>query len=966
MVARTPGASATLAPPAPQKKPAPLDTGLLLPNPNVHVNASSTDPYGIRSPAKPGLPGTPSLSMPGTAVPPSTSVSAPQLPAPPAAPRAPSVPVAPGGELPPSTAPAETTGGYGHVQGGLPSGTLTTPPPPPPPGTSPVPLGLQGIPQATDLGGSAFASQPTLHMNGGLAPGGAETGGPIGDPVPGQQPVLGGLRPGGAETGPIGDPAPGSLPTLGGGYGGGSPLGHMGPAPTMLRQIQADPYGGMMQATALGSFGSLRDGMGDPTAASPVEGYTGLGLQASPQASGPDGWGGVGAQMVASRLAPEGPTDVGGSALPMASILSGLQSQPTVSGGDGGGTVPSAPTVPGTPPPATMAGALQAPGGPTDVSPTGRLPTMAGVLQATAAPTATASPPPRALQPGSVQGPTDIGGVTAPGNAQFSPYTTTTAQPGLSLTPFTAADNLRGYQINPLPSAAVQGAQALTDRSAQSLGSFNGLQGWSSVPAGGDLYTAGADRQAADAEAYTRGAGLGPMQQIAGTNLSDATRTLGASEAYARAAGLGSMQQIGGTDLARAGQTLNSAEGLIAGASGNSPEAQAARAAAMSGLSSLTGAPNRAQLASDAFNLIQQRGQPQYQQDLRSVGQKAAALGRIGAGMTTNDLTDVFSQRERDLDLSSKELANTAAGQELADRTNILNSSLGALGTFGGEDRAGGAFGLSQGQALGSIANQRTGMAQIGRQDAESDRSYGLQYGQANAANQLAQSGALGNIANQRTGMAQIGRQDAESDRNYGLTYGQANASNRLAQGNALAALSGQQFAQGQSLRNEARGERTDQTNQQLADLTARTGVLGSLGSYESQRYAQDAGQRGEARTERDYQNQLAQQGTANAAAQAALQDSLANSAAGRSNDQARIILGALGDPNSYQNALQNAGATGAAQGASQSSDAMNLLMQYFNSQRAGAGTAAPGATTGNVGIPAPNFIPPNYFQRGY
>ena len=102
----------------------------------------------------------------------------------------------------------------------------------------------------------------------------------------------------------------------------------------------------------------------------------------------------------------------------------------------------------------------------------------------------------------------------------------------------------------------------------------------------------------------------------------------------------------------------------------------------------LTTAPDRGQIAGSTYDALVARGEPAYQAQLRQVGQRAAALGRVGAGMTTNELTDVSTQRSRDLDLSRRELANTAAGATMGDRLSTLNAMSGLEGQQAGQGAA--------------------------------------------------------------------------------------------------------------------------------------------------------------------------------------------------------------------------------------------------------------------------------------
>lgn len=113
----------------------------------------------------------------------------------------------------------------------------------------------------------------------------------------------------------------------------------------------------------------------------------------------------------------------------------------------------------------------------------------------------------------------------------------------------------------------------------------------------------------------------------------------------------------------------------------------------------LSSTPDRTELAAQALQLLRERTAPQYAADQRAIGQSAAKFGRIGAGMTTNELTDLNLTRERDLDRTSRELANTAAGQTMSDR-------LARLG------------------ALGGLESQQFGQGQAGRDELRGERSY--------------------------------------------------------------------------------------------------------------------------------------------------------------------------------------------------------------------------------------------------
>lgn len=111
------------------------------------------------------------------------------------------------------------------------------------------------------------------------------------------------------------------------------------------------------------------------------------------------------------------------------------------------------------------------------------------------------------------------------------------------------------------------------------------------------------------------------------------------------------------------------------------------RAAAAQG--NLATAPDRGELARASLSQMQQDMEPGFQQSIRKVGQNAAKFGRIGAGMTTNELTDVGLARQRTLDSEAARLGLDAAGKTMDDRLATAKSALDQFSTFQGADQAG-------------------------------------------------------------------------------------------------------------------------------------------------------------------------------------------------------------------------------------------------------------------------------------
>lgn len=175
----------------------------------------------------------------------------------------------------------------------------------------------------------------------------------------------------------------------------------------------------------------------------------------------------------------------------------------------------------------------------------------------------------------------------------------------------------------------------------------------------------------------------------------------------------------------------------------------------LSGLEGLQG-PDRNALAAEAFKAIQAESDPAFQAQLREVGRKNAATGRIGSGMATSDLGDVAQRRNEFLGNRQADLSREAAGLTLDDRLKVT----GALGE---------GFNTLQ---TGDARLSGLGNAAYGSNIENLDRLF---------RNELALS---------------------ESNRGYGLDLGQF-----------YSGLGNQSFATGQELRNELRGERDYQTD---------------------------------------------------------------------------------------------------------------------------------------------------------
>jgi len=93
--------------------------------------------------------------------------------------------------------------------------------------------------------------------------------------------------------------------------------------------------------------------------------------------------------------------------------------------------------------------------------------------------------------------------------------------------------------------------------------------------------------------------------------------------------------------------------------------------------------PDRAKLAADTFDILSQRAAPGREKAVRELGQKTAALGRVGSGIYGSNLTDLQTNFDTEDALSKRQLATESAGQTLADRIQSLSALQGVSGALG-------------------------------------------------------------------------------------------------------------------------------------------------------------------------------------------------------------------------------------------------------------------------------------------
>jgi len=154
----------------------------------------------------------------------------------------------------------------------------------------------------------------------------------------------------------------------------------------------------------------------------------------------------------------------------------------------------------------------------------------------------------------------------------------------------------------------------------------------------------------------------------------------------------------------------------------------------------LENTPDRGELARQAYEEIAASSEPDFEKAQRGIGQNAAALGRIGSGITTTELGDLGLQRAKYLGGVQKQLATESAQQTLADRLARLNAGAGIESQTAAEEAG------QRGELRGERGYE-SGVAQNAydrqvQQKLLEDQLRNSQFGRASTAAQLGLEGA--------------------------------------------------------------------------------------------------------------------------------------------------------------------------------------------------------------------------------
>lgn len=342
-------------------------------------------------------------------------------------------------------------------------------------------------------------------------------------------------------------------------------------------------------------------------------------------------------------------------------------------------------------------------------------------------------------------------------------------------------------------------------------------------------------------------------------------------------AGLGSQQNI---DALRSGmQTgLTSAQGakafqyspLSIGAGIGIPEAPTGGGAAsktqqmlLDDLAKIREGTDRGKIATESYDLLAERGRPEFDQRVRQLGQNTAALGRIGSGIYGSNLTDLNAERERELGLGRRELANTAAGDSLSDRLNILNATQGVSKQLGdAEATRYGSYVSGLGDAYNRARDERDFGFNVARYNndlafrrggVEQDTAQGIfgaegqfddrRFGQARN-----RAGDLAGYADSIAGREQSDRNEQRGERDYQYGLSRDAENDRYRQRGFEEDLIDRAYdrdIRGRTVEDALYGNQVDRS-QRAYETGRRNNVAGQLNS-QAQRYDQQSADAGDA-----------------------------------------------------------------------------------------------------------------------
>lgn len=397
------------------------------------------------------------------------------------------------------------------------------------------------------------------------------------------------------------------------------------------------------------------------------------------------------------------------------------------------------------------------------------------------------------------------------------------------------------------------------------------------------------------------------VKGVSGPALSNTGKSQGLLDKASQAYGGLDLKTFGTVAAQNPNETYDSLAKALAAS--NSPEQAKLRQMSMADLEALHSAPNRGELAARSLALQRALTQDQWLKDQRTVGDNAAAFGRTGSGMTTNELTDLTLAREKALGLYGEQAALEAAGLEMGDRLNTLGATTGYQGQVSAEDLA--RAGFTQGNALAKF-----GVGSTVRGQNVDERNFQATQAMNQAQVAQARAAGLGSLVGDQYNIDTTGF-------NQGMARSGLDLQSQVARANAAASRSGALTGIGGQYANQATNTANFNAGQSAQDLQARQAaqamkqsLASTVAGIQGQTFGQDQARSSLAAQQQARQDQQAQQAIANRAAQEQLQEQLLNGEFNRTIGAAGAAgsIGYGNDPYSLQlAAAQGQGAQAAA-----------------------------------------------------
>lgn len=306
------------------------------------------------------------------------------------------------------------------------------------------------------------------------------------------------------------------------------------------------------------------------------------------------------------------------------------------------------------------------------------------------------------------------------GDTPAQPTTSSWATPGANLQSYGTGNDLRGTAITPTDSTRTQAASGAADGA---YGAYAGYQppSWNALPTYSSQNSmSGIPRLATSPVA---GPSYGAAQGAMNGALPRASQF--GADAAASLNGIGGAPGVS-FDGSKAAAEFDAAKDATGGAFNYDTSTNAARDMTLQRLSQMQ-APDREALALKTYKALEDESAPAFAQTQRQIGQNAAALGRIGSGVTTNEIGDAFLARERSLGNQRSLLAAEAAGKTLQDGIDYTGAANGVFNSFAGADQSAKGLDLQRASVLTGVGQGQAGLAQSDMQAQSANASNALQ-----------------------------------------------------------------------------------------------------------------------------------------------------------------------------------------------------------------------------------------------